>query len=464
MTVALVINGSTYFYPETGDVNWGPDATDWASAVTVGMLQKAGGNFTLLADVNFGGSFGLISSYYTSRTANAASAGALRLARADVINWRNEANDGNLPLAVNSSNQLTFNGTVIQSAVTVTDTNSIDLTLTGSAISAYLNLSADTADPSTTLIDLTIEADGLKAQVTNTAIIAAIPNASSSVTGLLTNTDWTTFNGKQAAGNYITALTGDVTASGPGSVAATIANSAVSLAKMANLAANSIIGNNTGSPATPLALSVAQTTAMLNAFVGDSGSGGTKGLVPAPAAGDAAAVKFLKADGTWATTPAGPSVVTGSVSGIYPYTPVLLDDVIASQLGLKQYLHGTSYNGGNAPTVSASAAGATIARGVMIPYLMQDGTTWRLKFQINVTYTSASGGGGTFTINSVDLKTGCNQTFTLSTSSGTGLAYSTGAAIALASNDTFYANISGTSTDYIAWGDVELNAKPNWVY
>lgn len=35
------------------------------------------------------------------------------------------------------------------------------------------------------------------------------------------------------------------------------------------------------------------------AFTGDSGSGGTEGLVPAPAAGDAAANKFLKADGQW---------------------------------------------------------------------------------------------------------------------------------------------------------------------
>lgn len=41
--------------------------------------------------------------------------------------------------------------------------------------------------------------------------------------GYLSSTDWNTFNGKQAAGNYITALTGDVTASGPGSVAATLA-------------------------------------------------------------------------------------------------------------------------------------------------------------------------------------------------------------------------------------------------
>lgn len=41
--------------------------------------------------------------------------------------------------------------------------------------------------------------------------------------GYLSSTDWNTFNGKQAAGNYITALTGDVTATGPGSVAATLA-------------------------------------------------------------------------------------------------------------------------------------------------------------------------------------------------------------------------------------------------
>jgi hypothetical protein len=56
-------------------------------------------------------------------------------------------------------------------------------------------------------------------------------------------------------------------------------------------------------------------TAALDAMVGDTGAGGTKGLVPAPASGDAAALKFLKADGTWAT-PSGqaPSVIgsTGS--------------------------------------------------------------------------------------------------------------------------------------------------------
>jgi hypothetical protein len=45
-------------------------------------------------------------------------------------------------------------------------------------------------------------------------------------------------------------------------------------------------------------------------FIGDSGSGGTQGGVPAPASGDGAASKFLKADGTWAT----PSVPASSVA------------------------------------------------------------------------------------------------------------------------------------------------------
>ena len=41
------------------------------------------------------------------------------------------------------------------------------------------------------------------------------------------------------------------------------------------------------------------------AFTGDSGSGGTLGGVPAPAAGDAAANKFLKASGAWAKAGGG---------------------------------------------------------------------------------------------------------------------------------------------------------------
>lgn len=59
-----------------------------------------------------------------------------------------------------------------------------------------------------------------------------LPTASATNRGLLSTSDWTTFNSKQPAGSYITALTGDVTASGPGSAAATIANGSVTYVKM----------------------------------------------------------------------------------------------------------------------------------------------------------------------------------------------------------------------------------------
>ena len=56
-------------------------------------------------------------------------------------------------------------------------------------------------------------------------------------------------------------LSGDITNDNVGAV--TIAAGAVSLPKMANLAANSIIGNNTGAGATPIALTAAQAKGLL---------------------------------------------------------------------------------------------------------------------------------------------------------------------------------------------------------
>lgn len=52
--------------------------------------------------------------------------------------------------------------------------------------------------------------------------VLSLALSSTSTTGSLSSTDWNTFNSKQAAGNYISALSGDVTATGPGSVTATI--------------------------------------------------------------------------------------------------------------------------------------------------------------------------------------------------------------------------------------------------
>jgi hypothetical protein len=112
---------------------------------------------------------------------------------------------------------------------------------------------------------------------------------------------------KQPSGNYITALTGQVTATGPGSVAATIATNTVSNSNLAQIATQTFKGRTTAATGNVEDLTATQATAILNVIIGDSGSGGTKGLVPAPAAGDAAAGKYLKANGTWATVSGLPS-------------------------------------------------------------------------------------------------------------------------------------------------------------
>ena len=105
-------------------------------------------------------------------------------------------------------------------------------------------------------------------QYVTTAQQTVINNTSNTNTGdetaatIKTKLGITTLSGSNTGDQTIT-LTGDVTGSGTGSFAATIGASTVTLAKMANLAANSFIGNNTGSAATPLALTAAQAKTLL---------------------------------------------------------------------------------------------------------------------------------------------------------------------------------------------------------
>lgn len=87
-------------------------------------------------------------------------------------------------------------------------------------------------------------------------------------------------------------------------IADTLSNNVVTNAKLADMAQSTVKGRAAGAgTGDPVDLTATQATAILDAVVGDSGAGGTKGLVPAPSAGDAAAGKFLKADGTFAVPP-----------------------------------------------------------------------------------------------------------------------------------------------------------------
>ena len=87
--------------------------------------------------------------------------------------------------------------------------------------------------------------------------------------------------------------TGDVT----GATALTIANDAVTNAKLANMATARIKGRVTVGTGDPEDLTGAQATALLDVF-----TSGAKGLAPASGGGT---TNFLRADGTWAAPSGG---------------------------------------------------------------------------------------------------------------------------------------------------------------
>lgn len=271
-----------------------------------------------------------------------------------------------------------WNGITIKAKATLTNSGLGDLETSSSTNKTYLH-NGSTSSPlvteaqTATLTNKSIDSSTntitniANASISAGAAIAVsklgngdVSNTQLSYLNTTTSNVQTQINNVVATANAaISSLTGDVTASGPGAAASTIAANAVTNAKLAQMASHTFKGNNTGSTANASDLTATQLTAELNNFVGDSGSGGTKGLTPAPAAGDAAASKFLKADGTWATVTSGfanPMTTLGDT--IYGGAAGAATRLAGNTTNTREFLTSQGSGGlATAPTLSALVSG-----------------------------------------------------------------------------------------------------------
>lgn len=108
---------------------------------------------------------------YTSRTTNSASTGILRLANAECIDWRNAANSGDLALCGNSSNQLTFSGSIVPG-------------ITGAVTAGHMAVFADSSH----VQDGGAPQTGVILALTNTTQSGTVGMSANTVTNIITKT------------------------------------------------------------------------------------------------------------------------------------------------------------------------------------------------------------------------------------------------------------------------------------
>lgn len=187
------------------------------------------------------------------------------------------------------------------------------VTLTSGDVTTALGFTPGTGNGTVTSVSVTT-ANGVSGTVATstttpaiTLTLGAITPSSVAATGTVSGSNLSGTN----TGDQTVTLTGNVTGSGTGSFATTIAANAVTNAQAAQMAANTIKGNNTGSTANAADLTQAQVTALLNLFTSS-----LQGLVPASGGGT---TTFLRADGTWAAAGGGGSAIDSYTAACFAF-------------------------------------------------------------------------------------------------------------------------------------------------
>ncbi len=115
MSVEVEVAGETHQVPSPRESGWGQRLTDLLVSIADNMLTTA---TALTAEFDLGATYGIRAKWFRSQHASPAVQGVLRLGRTNAINWRNEADDGDISLAVDSGNNLTWATSVVATALT----------------------------------------------------------------------------------------------------------------------------------------------------------------------------------------------------------------------------------------------------------------------------------------------------------------------------------------------------------
>ncbi len=402
--------------------------------------------------------------------------------------------------AITASRAVVSNASGIPVAATTTAVEIGYVNGVTSSIQTQLNAKEPTLNPgdiSTSTSGVTV-GSGTNSTV-GPNVTVDVQTASGSQPGLLSSADWTTFNSKQAAltpGNISTTTTGVSVGSGTASTVGpnvTVDVQTASGAQPGLLSSTDWTAFNSkqAGDATLTALAAYNTNGLMTQTAADTFTGrtitGTANRLSVSNGDGVSGNPTLNIDtayvgqntittlgtittGTWTGTTVaianggtGQTTAANAMNALLAPTPTAMTDAVATSLGLKQYVSGTNYNGGISPTITAT--NWTTTRGVFVPSQMQDGS-WRLKFNFRGSRTTGSISNYLITVNGVTFKNVANFLQAVSfglgnlaadSSVGWGCANPNAATIQLffTSNDPTYALVSG---------DVELESKPTWAY
>lgn len=209
--------------------------------------------------------------------------------------------------------------------------------------------------------------------------------------GYLSSTDWSTFNAKQPAGSYITALTGDATASGPGSAVLTLAtvNSNTGAFGSASSVATFTVngkGLTTAAASVPIQIAESQVTNLVSDLAGKQPTGNyitaLTGDVTASGPGSATASLVATSNATLTTLSAlslPGAQVTGNIAG----SAANVTGIVAVP------------NGGTG-LATLTANNVILGNGTSTPLFVAPGTSGNVLTSNGTTWTSAPSAGAPF--------------------------------------------------------------------